>query len=284
MLSINNLNGGYKKFQLEDIDLHLPKGYVMGLIGENGAGKTTLIKLIMDLIKRKNGKILVDGFDNIDDGVEVRKRIGFVYDEAPFYKNLKLKDMTSIIRRFYPDWNQDKYSRLIKSFGLDESKWIMELSRGMSSKYMLATALSHGAKLLILDEPTSGIDPASRVEMLDILREELEDGEKSILFSTHITTDLEKIADYITMLKDGKVQFSGSRDDFIDSYHIIKCDPKIIDDQLLSGFIGHRTTSFGFEGLTDNDDLVSILKYNSVIEQPNMDDIMYFFKKGDLRE
>ncbi|WP_425539710.1 ABC transporter ATP-binding protein [Microaceticoccus formicicus] len=284
MLNINNLSGGYKKFQLKDISLHLPKGYVMGLIGENGAGKTTLIKLIMDLIKRKNGKIYVDGFDNIDDGVEVRKRIGFVYDETPFYKNLKLKDMTSIIRRFYPDWNQDKYSRLIKSFGLDESKKIMELSRGMSSKYMLATALSHGAKLLILDEPTSGIDPASRVEMLDILREELEDGEKSILFSTHITTDLEKIADYITMLKDGKVQFSGSRDDFIDSYHIIKCDPKIIDDQLLSGFIGHRTTSLGFEGLTDNDDLVSILKYNSVIERPSMDDIMYFSKKGDLCE
>lgn len=199
MLNIEKLNGGYNKFQLADISLNLPKGYVMGLIGENGSGKTTLIKLIMDLIARNSGKITVNGMDNITEGVKVREQIGFVYDQSPYYKNLKVKDMTSIIKRFYPAWNHDKYLRLIKTFNIDE---------------------------------------------------------------------LEKIADYITMIKNGKVQFIGSKDDFIDSYSIIKCDPKFIDEQLISGFVGHRTTSVSFEGLTNNDDLISILKYNSIIERP----------------
>lgn len=284
MLKIENLNGGYKKFQLHDINLQLPKGYVMGLIGENGSGKTTLIKMIMDLISRESGAIKVNGLDNISDGVKVREQIGFVYDQTPYYNNLKVKDMTSIIKRFYPAWNHDKYLRLIKTFIIDESKKVVELSRGMSSKYMLATALSHDAKLLILDEPTSGIDPASRLEMLDLLREELEDGDRSILFSTHITTDLEKIADYITMIKNGKLIFTGEKDEFIEKYKIVKCDPKHIDDELLAGFIGYRSTSVGFEGLTDNPDLVSILKYNSQIENPNIEDIMYFFKRGENGE
>ncbi len=281
MLDIKNLNGGYSKFKLEDISLSLPKGYVMGLIGENGSGKTTLIKLIMDLIKRQSGEIKINGLDNIADGVKVREQIGFVYDQTPYYKNLKVKDMTSIIRRFYPKWDHEKYIRLIKLFNIDDDKKVTELSRGMSSKYMLATAISHDAKLLILDEPTSGIDPGSRMELLDILREEMEDGEKSILFSTHITSDLEKIADYITMIKDGKLLFTGTIDDFIGKYRVIKCDPKQIDSELLAGFIGHRITPVNFEGLTDNEDLINILKYNSQIEAPDLEDIMYFIKRGD---
>lgn len=284
MLDIKKLNGGYSKFKLEDISLSLPKGYVMGLVGENGSGKTTLIKLIMDLIKRQSGEIKINGLDNITDGVKAREQIGFVYDQTPYYKNLKVKDMTSIIRRFYPKWDHDKYLRLLKLFNIDEDKKVSELSRGMSSKYMLATAISHDAKLLILDEPTSGIDPGSRMELLDILREEMEDGEKSILFSTHITSDLEKIADYITMIKDGKLLFTGTIDDFIGKYRVIKCDPKQIDSELLAGFIGHRTTPISFEGLTDNKDLINILKYNSQIETPDLEDIMYFIKRGDYGE
>ncbi|MDO5718834.1 MAG: ABC transporter ATP-binding protein [Tissierellia bacterium] len=284
MLKVKNLNAKYSKFRLNDISLELPRGYVMGLIGENGAGKTTLIKLIMDLIRRESGEIEIFGLDNIKNGPEIREKIGFVYDETPFYLNLKVKEMTSIIKRFYPDWNDEKYNYLIDLFNIDESKKIKELSRGMSSKYMVATALSHNPDLIILDEPTSGIDPGSRTEILDLLREEIEDGNKSVLFSTHITTDLEKIADFITYLQNGEMIYTGIKDDFIDRYRLIKCEPNKIDDKKLKDFIGYKNTDYGFEGLTENMDLIQNLGKEAIIENPSIEEIMSYYKRGERIE
>lgn len=194
ILEIKNVSKQYDDFSLKNINISLDRGYVMGFIGPNGAGKSTTIKLIMNLIKKDSGQIKVFGLDHEKDEMKIKEKIGFVYDENHFYEELTVHEMKNMIRPFYKRWDEKLFAKYVKEFKLPIKKTIKHLSKGMKMKFSLAVALSHHAELLIMDEPTSGLDPLIRSELLDILRILIEDENKAVFFSTHITSDLEKIA------------------------------------------------------------------------------------------
>ena len=217
-LEIKNLSKEYNSFALNDISFSLPQGYIMGLIGPNGAGKTTTIKLMLNMLKKTEGSIKILGLDSIADQNEIKESIGAVFDANYFVQDWMVKEVEKSIGTFYNSWDSNKFNSMIQRFGLDSNKKVKELSRGMQMKLMLSCAFSHDAKLLILDEPTSGLDPIARDELLDILLEFISDGQRSVLFSTHITSDLDKIADYITFINNGTLIFTGTKDDFIEGF------------------------------------------------------------------
>lgn len=285
ILKVSNLSKEYKNFKLDNITFSLPKGYIMGFIGANGAGKTTTIKLIMNLIKKSSGEVNIFGKDNIKNEIEVKSNIGFVYDECGYYEELTIKDNVNIVKRFYKTWDQNQCNEYLKKFKLDPSKKVKELSKGMKMKFSISIALSHGAELIIMDEPTSGLDPVSRSEMLEILQEYIQDGEKSVIFSTHITSDLEKVADYITFINKGKLEFSMSKDEVLEKYRIVKGGLDIINEDLKKKFINIKKNSFGFEGLTK--DVESIKKQYGkeiIIEKATLEEIMVYTVGGELND
>lgn len=276
-LEVNNLSKLFRAFELKDISFTLPKGYIMGLIGPNGSGKTTTIKLILNMLKRDSGEIKVLGLDNIADEETVKTNIGVVFDSNYFCDEWSVTQAGAIMSVFYQNWSKDKFSNLLKEFQIDNAKKIKELSKGMQMKLMLACSLAYDAKLLILDEPTSGLDPVSRDELLKILSEYIEDGEHSVLFSTHITGDLEKIADYITYINHGKLFFSGSKDEFVDMFRIVKGGREELTDKIGKKLIGIRKHSTGFEALAKFEDLRTLKNLN--IEPATIDDIVVFTNK-----
>ncbi|OFI07074.1 ABC transporter ATP-binding protein YtrB [Clostridium acetireducens DSM 10703] len=282
ILEIKNLRKEYKNFVLKDINFNLPKGYIMGFIGPNGAGKSTTIKLIMNLIKKNSGEIKVFGLDNIKHEKEIKNRIGFVYDENYYYEDLKINEIRKIIKPFYSNWSDDTFNKYIKDFNLDVNAKVKTLSKGMKTKFSLAVALSHNAELIIMDEPTAGLDPIFRREILDILYDLIQNEEKSVFFSTHITTDLEKIADYITFINDGEIVFSKEKDDIMENYALIKGSNDILNEENKKDFIAVRKNRFGFEALTDKKEFIA-KKYKDdvIIERPTLEDIMLFIVKGD---
>lgn len=280
MLKVTNLNKKFKGFELEDVSFELKKGYIMGFIGPNGSGKTTTIKLIMNLLKRDSGSIEVFGKDNIKFEREIKDRIGFVYDESYFYQDLTIKQMKNIVAPFYTNWDEKQFKKYMKDFNLDEKKKIKKLSKGMKMKFSLSIALSHHAELIIMDEPTSGLDPIFRREMLDILYEIIQDENKSIFFSTHITTDLEKIADYITFIDDGKIVFSKEKDSLLESYGLVKGGQKDLNPDLEDALLGLKKTQVGFEALTDDKTKVKDLSGDKLlIEKPSIEDIMFYMTR-----
>lgn len=280
ILKIENLTKNYTDFTLNDISFNLPKGSIMGLIGENGAGKTTTIKLILNLIKKDNGKIKIFGLDNIDDEMKIKQNIGVVLDESYFHDNLKPKDISVIMGNIYDKWDNKKFSSYIKKFNLPLDKIIKDYSKGMKMKLTIAAALSHDPQLLILDEPTGGLDPVVRSEVLDIFLDFIQDEEKSILFSTHMTSDLDKIADYITFIHDGRLVFTESNDEIINNYGIIKCGLSDFDKIDKKDIVGHRKNKFGYEVLVNN-------KQNSkyrdfTVDSANLEEIMlYYIRRGN---
>ncbi len=281
ILEVKDLRKNFKNFALKGISFTLPKGYVMGFIGPNGAGKSTTIKLIMNLLKKDGGQIKVLGKDHIKYEKEIKNHIGFVYDENHFYEELTLREMKTIIAPFYKTWDEKIFDKYMKIFELPLDKKIKELSKGMKMKFSLAIALSHDAKLLIMDEPTSGLDPIFRSELLDILREIIQDDEKSVFFSTHITSDLEKIADYITFIHDGQIILSNTKDDILDNYCIVKGGLDLLDKDAQKAFVGIRKNNYGFEGLVENRGKVrELFKENIVIEKPSLEDIMLYIVRG----
>ena len=221
-LEVRNLSKSFEDFQLHDITFTLPKGYIMGLIGPNGSGKTTTIKLILNMLKRTGGEVKILGFDNIANEQAAKRNLGVVFDSNYFSDEWKVTQVEKSVSAFYENWDTQKFSEILKRFHIQPSKKVKELSKGMQMKLMLACAFSYDAKLLILDEPTSGLDPVSRDELLHIVSEYIEDGEHSVLFSTHITGDLERVADYITYIRYGELFFSGGKDELIDSFRIVK--------------------------------------------------------------
>jgi ABC-2 type transport system ATP-binding protein len=282
ILEIKNLRKEYDGFTLNDISFELPYGYIMGLIGPNGAGKTTTIKLIMNLLKRNGGEVKIFGKDNIENEMEIKSRIGFVYDSPNFYEHLTLKQMKKIVAPFYKNWNDDTFYKYIQEFGLPLNKKVKTLSRGMHMKYALAIALSHDADFIVMDEPTSGLDPVFRRELLGILSGIIQDETKSILFSTHVTSDLEKIADYITFINAGEVVFTSTKDDVFENYGIIKAGKEFLTDENSKYFNGFQEHKFGFEALTsDIREARRRFKKDVVIEKATLEDIMYLTgKKG----
>ena len=279
-LEIKGLKKEFKDFALKGIDLTLESGYIMGFIGPNGAGKSTTIKLIMNLLKRDSGEINIFGKDNIKYEQEIKNRIGFVYDENHFYEELTVSEMKWVIAPLYRTWDEKAFKKYIKLFQLPLQRKIKELSKGMKMKFSLAVALSHNADLLIMDEPTSGLDPVVRSELLDILSEIIQDERKSVFFSTHITSDLEKIADYITMIHQGEIILSMAKDDIINSYSMVKGGKELLDRDSRNNFIGIRENSFGFEALTDDRNRIKKLFGNRVIvENPTLDEILLFYTR-----
>jgi ABC-2 type transport system ATP-binding protein len=215
VLEVNNLFKKFDGFAIDSISFNLPAGAIMGFVGQNGAGKTTTIRLILNMLKRNGGEIKIFGLNNIINELEIKQNLGIIFDDLFFIEMWKIKDIEDAIKAFYKFWDSKSYRQYLDKFNLSNNKKIKELSRGMKIKLMLAVAMSHDAKLLILDEPTSGLDPVARNELLNIFREYIASGERSILFSTHITSDLEKAADYITLIDHGKLFYSGNTSELI---------------------------------------------------------------------
>lgn len=252
---VRGLSKSYRNFWLNDVSFKLEPGYIMGFVGRNGAGKSTTIKSMLRLVKPDCGEVKMFGMDYAENEEECKKHLGIVLGEFDYYSDKKLKTVTGVVRRFYPEWDEAAYRRCIVRFELDETKRVKELSAGMKVKYALALALSHNARLLILDGPTSGLDPVSRDELLDIFREFVADGKRSILFSTHITSDLDKCADYIMYIKDGCILMNGDREEIIGGYRLVCGGKADMTPELEAALIGVKETAFGFTGLIAERDL-----------------------------
>ena len=273
-LEVSNLSKSFETFQLQNISFSLPKGYIMGLIGPNGSGKTTTIKLILNMLKRDNGEVKVMGLDNITDEETVKSALGVVFDSNYFCGEWTVAQAEAAISLFYKNWDTGKFNGLLGRFHIDSGKKVKDLSRGMQMKLMIACAFSYDAKLLILDEPTSGLDPVSRDELLNILSEYIEDGEHSVLFSTHITGDLERTADYITYINYGELLFSGNKDEFVDMFRIVKGGREELTVDLNQKLIGVRNFQTGFEALVKTEDVKSFSDFE--IEPATIDNIVVF--------
>ncbi len=255
ILSVQNLSKKYEKFTLKDVSFSLETGYIMGFIGRNGAGKTTTLKSMLGLVHPDSGKVFIMGEEFSDNEFSCKQKIGVVFGGADYYPKKKLKVIADVTKRFYKEWDENKYEHCLKRFDLDTEKSVDELSAGMRVKFSLALALSHNARLLILDEPTSGLDPVSRDDLIELFQELIEDGEHSILFSTHITSDLEKCADYITYIKDGEIIASSEKESFTDSYRVVKGTSEQLTDEFSRKLIGCREHRFGFEAMIRTEDL-----------------------------
>lgn len=253
----------------------------MGFIGPNGAGKSTTIKLIMGLIKKDAGEIKIFGMDQSRHELAVKERIGFVYDENFFYEELTIEEMKNMVRAFYSKWDEALFQRYLKEFELPKNRRIKELSKGMKMKFSLAVALSHDADLLIMDEPTSGLDPLVRRELLEILQTFIQNEQKSVFFSTHITSDLEKIADYITIINHGQILLSTTKDELLDEYCLVKGSKELLNEINRKHLVAVKEHRFGFEALARNRRDFNRLYGGSVlIEKPSLEDIMFYTAHG----
>jgi ABC-2 type transport system ATP-binding protein len=274
-IEIHNLSKHYPSLNLEDISFNVPSGFITGFIGPNGAGKTTTIKTILGITSPDAGSITVLGNPVVPGSSE--DQIGIVMDEPLYVGDWTVADVETSLKNFYQHWDASKYAHFLNVFKLDANKKVKDLSRGMKVKVQLAVALSHDAKLLILDEPTSGLDPVSRDQVDDILREFVSDDDKTVFFSTHITSDLEKTADYITFLLDGKVAFTGTKDDLLYKYLRVAGGNDLTGDQRAK-VIGYRASDLGFEGLILAADAPTFGN-GFVVEPANLDEIIVFMNR-----
>ena len=272
ILQVENLSKTYPTFKLDNVSFSLEKGYIMGFIGRNGAGKTTTLKSMLKFVHPESGNVSINGFDIEKDEFAVKNSIGFVSGLDGFYNSKKIKQVTHITKKFFSNWSDDTYKNLLEKFNLDENKFIKNLSAGMKVKYQLAIAMSHDARLLILDEPTSGLDPVSRDELVILFQDYVADGEHSILFSTHVISDLEKCADYITYIKKGKILDSCDVVSFKEKYLLVNGKKEDLTDELKSKVIGVHEHNFGFEGMILKSDKDLFTKCE--ITQPSMEEIM----------
>ena len=281
ILEIKNLCKKYKDFELKNINIELPKGMIMGLIGENGAGKTTTIRAILNLLNDTSAEIKIFGLDNEEYEKQIKEDIGVVLDDSFFSENMNPKDINKIMRNIYKNWDESVYIKYLDNFKLPSNQNIKEYSSGMKMKLKLAVALSHKAKLLILDEPTSGLDPIARNEILDVFQEFIQDENNSILVSSHITSDLEHIADYITFISDGNIIFCKSKDELLDNYGIVKCSEEQFKEIDQKDYINYKKSKYEYELLIE-DRMEFKRKYNiQIIDKPSIENIMLIYIKGD---
>lgn len=280
---IDSLYKSYPNFFLNNISMVVPKGSVFGIIGENGAGKTTLINLILNQKKREKGEIYILGMDNILNEIKIKNKIGFVIDECCFHSCFTSEDVNKIMKSIYEDWDEILFHSYIKNFHIERNKKISEYSKGMKSKMMLSVALSHNPSLLILDEITSGLDPVVRDDILQILKDFVSDGQKSVLFSTHITSDLEKIADNVAFLHKGKLVFSESRTELLNKYLIVETNnnklEKINDNDIIGQVQRNNVTITMIDNFAETRQ-----KYGANIRKVTIDDLMLIYIKGGYRK
>ncbi len=274
-LEIRGLSKKYEGFTLDGVDLTLPRGCVMGLVGENGAGKTTLIKSVLDLVRPDAGEIEVLGGRAAD--VEVRERIGVVLEDGGFLTTMSAAQVDALLGRAYRAWDRTQFAAYLDRFGIDRRKPVKDYSKGMKMKLSIAAALSHGAELLLLDEATSGLDPVVRDEVLDLLYDFMQDETHAVLLSSHITSDLDKIADSITFIHRGRVLLSEGRDELIDRHGVLHCTEeqlKALDPDAVRAV---RRGAFGCEALVKRDGIPE----NWPVEPVNVEQIMLFLTRGE---
>ncbi|HHU78069.1 MAG: ABC transporter ATP-binding protein [Caldicoprobacterales bacterium] len=282
ILEVKSLTKTFQDFTLSNISFSLPRGFITGFIGPNGSGKTTTIKLIMNLLKKDRGEVSIFGLDHIRHEREIKNRIGFVYDESHFYEELTVERMKRFIASAYNNWDEEKFRSLAGKFSLPLNKSIKDLSRGMKVKFSLAAALSHKADLLIMDEPTSGLDPVVRSEILDILHDVIQDENKGVFFSTHITSDLDRIADYIIMIYKGEILFNKTKDELIEEHAVIKGPLSLLDTSLKNNLIGIKKGIYGFEALTAGKEAAdALVKAGAAAEKPALEDIMLYYTRKE---
>ena len=272
---IINLNKSYKGFSLKNVNLTLPKGYIMGFVGANGAGKSTTIGCLLNMVKADSGSIKILGRESAKLTAEEKKKLGVVMDGCPFAEVFNVKDIKKVISNIYKTFDEEQFEKLIKKFNLPKDKQIKEFSTGMRAKLNIAVALSHKAELLVLDEATSGLDPVVRDEILDILLEFVQDENKSIFISSHITSDLEKICDYIAFIKNGEIIFVENKDELKDKYALIHCTKQQFAQIDPSAVVGTKQTEFNVSALVFRE----AVKEGMVAEKPSIEDIMLYSTK-----
>lgn len=283
ILEVTNLRKDYRDFSVKDISFSLDRGFIMGFIGPNGAGKTTTIKLIMNLLKKDGGDIKIFGMDNTKNQYAIKEKIGFVYDENYYFEELTISEMEKVVAPLYKSWDKALFKKYLNEFSLSPRKKIKDLSKGMKMKFSLTMALSHNPQLLIMDEPTSGLDPVVRNELLEILGSIIQDENKSIFFSTHITSDLDKIADYILFLNNGKVVLNSSKEMINEQYAVIKGEKELLlDKNFKDCIIGIKENQFGFEGLTkDKNNALKYVAGKGKIEKATLEDLILYYTRRD---
>lgn len=272
-LELKDVCKKYKEFALENVSFAVPQGCVMGLIGENGAGKSTTVRLILDMIKRDSGEIAILGQNDMQ---AAKQNIGVVFDETGYPEAFTAKHINGVMKYTFDNWDEDKYFEYLDRFEISQTKKFKELSRGMKMKLSIAAAISHDAKLLILDEATSGLDPIIRDEILDIFYDYISDGDKSILMSSHILSDLEKICDYITFIHKGRVLFSEEKDILTEKYAILKCDKEHIPNIDPEAIFGRKNAVLSTELLVDR----AMIPSDFRTERASIEDIMLLMSKG----
>ena len=282
MLQVDGLCKSFDSFQLKNVSFTVPSGAIVGFIGLNGAGKTTTLKCIMRSVFPDAGSVTVNGRDMSENETECKKLISFSSGTFEYYRNKKLREIVAAVKPFYDNWSDIDFNKYCAKFNLDVNKRVKELSAGMKVKFSLALAMSHNAKVFVFDEPTSGLDPIARDELLDVFRDIVEDGDKSILFSTHITADLEKCADYVLFIKDGQIVVDSEKDALLDDYALIKGGADELTDELTSRLIAYKRHSFGYTALIARSKIRSSDKFTT--EKPTLDDVMIYFNKSNVAQ
>ena len=282
ILRLEGVTRRFDTFTLQPLNLELPGGVIMGLIGENGAGKTTTLRLILGALHRDGGNITIFGKDLDGNEAHIRQDIGVVFDECCFHESMTPKNINAIFKGIYQNWNSSDFTRYCNVLQLPLKKKIKEFSRGMRMKLSIAAAMSHRPKLLLLDEATSGLDPVVRDDVLELLQEFVSDEEHSVLFSSHITEDLEKIADYVAYLHRGSLQFVRSKDELLYEYGIVKCGKSEFEKMDKSDFAAWRENTFEVQALTENREAIRRKYPGCVIDQAGLEEIMLLYSKGSV--
>lgn len=276
LLEVKNLSKHYKSFDLKDISFTLPKGFIMGYVGANGSGKTTTLNLITGILKGTDGEVQIDGLSREEDVQAYKEKIGYVGDESYFPDHFKIKHIRTILKDFYPTFSADQFNGFIRDWNLPENKLIKDFSRGMKVMLMFASVLARDTKLLVLDEATNGLDPVMRTEILKLLQEYVMDGERSVIFSTHILSDLEQIADYIYFIHRGRTVLYDAKDELIESFLLVKGESAKIPPALKKELIGLEENAYGFEAVLPSDK-AELLGSAFLFEKPTIDQIVIHY-------
>lgn len=283
VLDINSITKVYKDFTLSDVSFAIPKGTIMGFIGENGAGKTTTMRAILNLISVNSGSIAIFGKDMNKSEKAIKSDLGVILDESGFPEYMKVKDVNMIMKDIHKNWDEKQFFASVKRFDLPLQKRIKQLSKGMKMKLMIIIAMSHHAKLLILDEPTSGLDPIVRDEILDMFLDFIQDEEHSILFSSHITSDIEKVCDYITCIHKGRIMFSKGKDELLETHGVIKGNEDDLSKLPSEMVVGVRRNSFGCEILINDKEHARRYVPTAILDPVSLEEIMLYMIRGERK-
>lgn len=276
-IEIHNLNKTYKGFTLKDVSFKVPRGCVTGFIGQNGAGKSTTIKAVLNMLGKDSGDIRVFGADHIAEEFAIKENIGVVFDDIGFHEKLKPKHIDKILKGIYKAWDSEVFFSYLDKLGLPLNKKVGDYSRGMQMKLQIATALSHHAKLLVMDEPTGGLDPIVRNEILDIFMEFIQDAAHTVFLSSHIITDLERIADYIVFIDRGRILLAEDKDTMAERHGILKCSDVQFERVDKKDIIGYRRSSFGIEALVGDREGCCARYKDMLCEKTSLEEIMLFY-------